>query len=90
MKNGGLDAQHCNKLYACTFRNGNDVNFLQRLDLAEHDVVTPVVELHRVVVAHGVVAAEVDTLLKKYILSTMLTNVVFTFVIKLKLNLQIY
>ncbi len=33
------------------------------LDLAEHDLVPPVVELHGVVVPHGVVAAEVDTLL---------------------------
>ena len=85
-----MDAQHYNKLYACTFRKRRRDDYLKRLDLAEHDIISPVVELHRVVVAHGVVAAEVDTLLKKYILSTMLTNVVFTFVIKLKLNLQIY
>ncbi len=57
--------------------NGKEMIILQRLDLAEHDIVPPVVELHRVVVAHGVVAAEVNTLLKKYVLPTMLTNVVF-------------
>jgi hypothetical protein len=57
--------------------NGKEMIILNRLDLAEHDIVPPVVELHRVVVAHGIVAAEVDTLLKKYIQSTMLTNVVF-------------
>ncbi len=52
-----------NCLYALS-ENGNDMNLLQRLDLAEHDVIPPVVELHRVVVSHGIVAAEVDTLLK--------------------------
>ena len=58
-----MDAQHYNKLYACTFRKRRRDDYLKRLDLAEHDIISPVVELHRVVVAHGVVAAEVDTLL---------------------------
>ncbi len=35
------------------------------LDLAEHDLIPSVVELHGVVVTHGVVAAEVDALLHK-------------------------
>ncbi len=69
--------------------NGKEMIILKRLNLAEHNVVPPVVELHRVVVAHGVVAAEVDTLLKNKCYQRCLQKSSFTFVINYKLNIQI-
>jgi hypothetical protein len=84
-----VDAQHYNKLYACTFRKRRRDDYLKRLDLAEHDIISPVVELHRVVVAHGVVAAEVDTLLKNTCYQRRLRMSSFTFVINYRINYKL-
>jgi hypothetical protein len=59
--------------YLLTFDETFSKTGLRNLDLAEHDLVPSVVELHRAVVAHGVVAAEVNALLQLMINVTELT-----------------
>jgi hypothetical protein len=74
-----------NCLYVLS-ENGKEMIILKRLDLAEHDIVPPVVELHWVVVAHGIIAAEVDTLLKNTCYQRRLRMSSFTFVINYRIN----